>query len=304
MIEWSLASSLVPMSQSLMGRLYRHFGGGPASTEKRLLLIAGLAVASHLVVSGIRRLSEWIVIKIRTHRSPFGIGIRQPKVITVHRLIVSAIIFAVYFFALGLILQELGVNLAAYLASASVIGLAISFGSQSFVQDIVVGLTLIFSDAMDVGDLVEIAGAATVVGRVENIGLRFTELTNFFNQRVLIPNRTIANVSRFPNGAVDAFADVWLPPKADPAQVQGLIRGMAEGFRSQFDHIILDRPQISDPQIAPGGNWKFLRVHFRIWPGQGALIETAFRQQVVLAMKGLDPAYSDWQIPVTYRAGP
>jgi Ca2+/Na+ antiporter len=67
---------------------------------------------------------------------------------------VSAVIFSIYFFGFGLVLQELGVNLTAYLASATVIGLAISFGSKGLVQDIVIGLTLIFSDAMEVGDLV------------------------------------------------------------------------------------------------------------------------------------------------------
>ena len=103
---------------------------------------------------------------------------------------------------MGLVLQEFGVNLTAYLASASVVGLAISFGSQGLVQDIVIGLTLIFWDAMDVGDMVEITGTTNVIGRVEEIGLRFTKLINFYNQEVFVPNRTIANVSRFPHGGV------------------------------------------------------------------------------------------------------
>src|SRR5208337_2745651 len=113
---------------------------------------------------------------------------------------------AVYFIAIGFILQEFGVSLTAYLASASVVGLAISFGSQGLVQDVVIGLTLIFSDAMEAGDLVEISGATTVIGRVEEIGLRFTKLVNFYSQEIFIPNRTIANVSRFPHGGVYAYA--------------------------------------------------------------------------------------------------
>jgi hypothetical protein len=38
------------------------------------------------------------------------------------------------------------------------------------------------------------------------------------------------------------------------------------------------------------------------WPGQGSLIETTSRQRIVSAMKGFDPNYADWQVPVTYRA--
>ena len=57
-----------------------------------------------------------------------------------------------------------------------------------------------------------------------------------------------------------------------------------------------------DVKTAEGGGWDFIRVHFKIWPGQGNLIETTFRQQIVSAMKVLSPNYADWQVPVTYRA--
>jgi hypothetical protein len=50
------------------------------------------------------------------------------------------------------------------------------------------------------------------------------------------------------------------------------------------------------------GGWNYLRVRFKIWPGQGSLIETTFRAQVATAMKTLDANYTDAQIVVTYRA--
>lgn len=299
-----LAVTVAPtINDSVIGRLYRHFAGHAASTEKRVLILIGLTAGTHVVVTAIRRISEWIILKSHATKSPFGIVVRQPRVITVHRLIVSGIIFGVYFFALGLMLQELGVNLTAYLAGASVIGLAISFGSQSLVQDIVIGLTLIFSDAMNVGEMVEIAGTVTVIGTVERIGLRFTNLTNLYNQQVLIPNRTIANVSRFPHGGVDAYADVWVPSGADPAKVGHSVQVIAQGMWAQFGTIILGEPAASAVQSPAGGDWSYIRVHFKIWPGQGSLIETTFRQQVVRSLKAYDPGYADWQVPVTYRAG-
>jgi small conductance mechanosensitive channel len=296
------ASPWVQMNDSLVGRIYGHFTGRDSSTETRVLIIIALTVVSHGLVRSIRRISEWLAVKSHAPKSPLGLAARRPKVVTLHRLVVSAIIFAIYFLALGLILQECGVNLTAYLASASVLGLAISFGSQGLVQDIVSGLTLIFLDTMDVGDMVEIAGTAVVSGRVEEIGLRYTKLVNFYNQRVMIPNRTIANVSRFPYGGVDAFADVWIPAGADRQKAAQVIAGVAAGMRTEFGEIILSEPGIGKVETAPGGNWSFVRVHFRIWPGQGGLIETTFRQQAVRAMKVFDPDYADWQVPVTYRA--
>jgi len=289
-------------TNTVMSRLFAHFGGHDSSTATRLLLIVALAVCVHLAVKIIRHFSEWLIYKSYAKKNPLGFVTQQPKFITVARLIVSAIVFVIYFFAMGLILQELfDVNLTAYLASASIIGLAISFGSQGLVQDIVSGLTLIFCDAMDVGDLVEIAGTTIVSGRVEVIGLRFTRLINFYHQQVMIPNRTIANVSRFPPGGVAAFGDIHLPAAADPEKAFAIITGIAKGMQEQFGAIILSEPTIEKVDLSDGQG-SFLRVHFKIWPGQPGLIETTFRQRVVSAMKSFDPNYADWQMPVTYRA--
>ena len=295
-------SSLVQLDESVVGRFYGHFSGHNSSTATRLLLIVALAVAVHLLVRFIRHISEWIIHRIHGHKGPLHLVTQQPKFITLTRVIVNGIVFAVYFLALGLILQEFGVNLTAYLASASIIGLAISFGSQGLIQDIVIGLTLIFGDAMDVGDMVEIFASATIIGRVKEIGLRFTKITNVHNQEVFVPNRTIANVSRFSHGGVDTYADVWIPGGADQQKVARLIESVAQGMWAQFGAIILEEPCIGEVETPSNGSWSFLRVQFRIWPGQGNLIETTFRQQVVKIMKPFDPAYADWQVPVTYRA--
>jgi small conductance mechanosensitive channel len=273
--------------------------------EMRLLLIVGLVIFVQVAVKIIRHGSEWLILKRKSHQKkhPLLFRTRQPKFITISRLIASALIFVLYFFAFGLILQEFGVNLTAYLAGASIIGLAISFGSQGLVQDIVSGMTLIFCDAMDVGDLVEIASSNTIViGRVEEIGLRFTTLVNFLHQKVLIPNRNIGTVSRFPPGGVDAYGNVKIPAGVDPQKVVQIVGDEAKGMWEQFGAIILSEPMIGEVEKARGGGWSFFRVHFKILPGQGGLIEKTFRLRVVSAMKAFDPNYAEWQVPVTYRA--
>jgi len=287
---------------TIVGRIYSHFAHQEASTLTRILLIVAVAVIVHVLVKLTRHLSEWLINKGQAQKNPLGFVTQQPKFITLTRLIVSGVTFAIYFLALGLVLQEFGVNMKIYLGSATVIGLAISFGSQGLVQDMVIGLTLIFSDAMDIGDLVEITGAATVIGRVEEIGLRFTVLRNFYNQVVFIPNRTIANVSRFPAGGVYAYADIQIPGGVDRQQAVQAVANVARGMWRQFGAIILSEPVRGDVETAEGGGWSFVRVHFKIWPGQGSLIETTFRQQMVNAMKTFQPDYADWQVAVTYRA--
>ena len=303
MTDASSFSVLMVTSETVMGRLSHHIFGHESSAGTRILLVIGLAIVAHLVLEFIRYVSESVIRKIEAPKPNRNLFTHKPKFVTITRLIVSAVTFFVYFFGFGLILQELGVNLTAYLASATVIGLAISFGSQGLVQDIVIGLTLIFSDAMEVGDLVEVAGTITIViGRVEEIGLRFTKLINFYNQEVFVPNRTISNVSRFPLGGIYAYADMQIPLAAEEVKVVEAIKQIAAGMWGQFGAIILSEPVVGPVEKATGGSWNFLRVHFKIWPGQGSLIETTFRQQIICCMRTFSPTYADWQVPVTYRA--
>jgi small-conductance mechanosensitive channel len=271
----------------------------PEHVVNRVLAIIVLAVVVHFLVLGVRFMSDWLIRKSAAKKMPVGFVTQQPKFITVTGLIASALTFAVYFFAIGLVLHEYQVNLTTYLATASVIGLAVGFGSQGLVQDVVAGLTLILSDTLDVGDVIEVAGK---IGRVERVGLRFTQLNNFFNQQVYVPNRVIADISRFPGGEMSAFADVQIPSDTDSGRVRELVERIAKGMWSQFNAIILSEPQVSDIETVETSTWRFLRVHFKIWPGQGSLIETAFRQRVVEAMKAMQPNYADWMVTVTYRA--
>jgi small-conductance mechanosensitive channel len=295
-------SSLTETNATVMARFYHLFTSHESSTGTRLLLIVVLVVLLHVTVGVVRGVSEWLISKSHAQKSPLDFVTQQPKFITLIQLVSSAVTFVMYFIAIGLVLQELGVNLTGYLASASILALAVSFGSQGLVQDVVISLTLIFSDAMDAGDLVEIAGTVVVVGRVEEIGLRFTTIRNFYNQTVFIPNRTIANVSRFPGGGVFAYADVQVPAGADRDKVVQAVKNTANGMWAQFGAIVLSEPVIGPVETVPAGGWDFIRVHFKIWPGQGNLIETTFRQQIISAMKTFSPNYADWQVPVTYRA--
>jgi small conductance mechanosensitive channel len=265
-------------------------------------IILGLAFLVHLVVKIIHRASEWLIKKSHARKSPFGYVAGTPKFITVARLAVSAVTFAVYFITVGLVVIAVfhfnDTFLKTYLSSAAVVGLALSFGLQGLVQDVVTGVTLILSNAMDAGDIVDLSGT---VGRVEQIGLRFTKVINFYNQEIFVPNRNIANVARFPREGVYAYADIQFSRQADQEKVAQLVREVAIGVWAQFGAIILTEPEVGAIETAAPGGWNYLRVQFKVWPGQ-TLIETAFRPQMVSAMKSFDPNYADWMVPVTYRA--
>jgi small conductance mechanosensitive channel len=266
----------------------------------RILAIAVVAICAHFIVRALKRFTQLVLSpKVGGGLSAReGFTRRYPKLATLTTILVSALTFIIYFLAVGLILKEFNVSMTKYLASASVIGLAIGFGSQGLVQDVVIGLTLIFSDAISIGDLVEISGQ---VGKVERIGLRFTTVINLHRQSIFIPNRNIGIIGRFRNGHIRAYADIQLPDGTEEERIIEALKSMATGMYNQHRSIILSEPEMLGVSEAEADNWRYLRFKFRLWPDQRGIIETTFKQRVVAAMKKLDPDYADWMVTVTYR---
>jgi small-conductance mechanosensitive channel len=269
----------------------------------KIAIVVCLALIAHFIVKLFQFISDWLIRKSAAKKSPVGFVTRQPKFITLTGLITSAVTLMLYAIALGFILHYLGMNpgqlMATYLTTASVVGFAVGFGSQGLIQDVITGLTLIFTDTLEVGDMIEISG---YIGRVERVGLRFTELRNFFNQQVFLSNRNISNIARYPRGGLHTYVDVQIPAGADRAKIIEAISRVAKGMREQFQAIILQEPEFSDIQGAKPDTREFLRVQFNLWPGQGALIDTTFRQRLVGELKQIDANFGDWMVVVTYRA--
>jgi moderate conductance mechanosensitive channel len=263
----------------------------------RLAAILLLMVGAHLAVLALRRFGNWYLLRhAPSGEAPFR---RRSKVVGITTIVVSASTFVVYFAGIGWALSEMGVPLTAYFASASVIGLAVGFGSQGLVQDVVIGLTLIFSDVLNVGDVVDISGQT---GRVVSIGLRFTVMVNLLDQHVYVPNRNIVQINRYRRGHVRAYVDLQLPAGMDEARLRALVEPIAAGMHAQHRRLILAPPEVMRVRDADPGPWRFLRLKFRIWPGQGPLVENGFVRRALAALRQEEPDYADWMVTVSYRA--
>ncbi|WP_417483321.1 mechanosensitive ion channel family protein [Maricaulis sp.] len=268
------------------------FSDGLASAPMwvRLLAFALVAGLATLLVLAIRFVADHIIAS-RTER-------KYSKLRSVTSMAASATIFTVYFLTVGFVLREFGVSLTAYMASASVIGLAIGFGSQGVVQDVVNGVTFIFSDLLDVGDLVEIS---TQIGIVKNISMRFVELENPMGASVFIPNRTITNVINYPRGYIRCIVDVTLTGDAATRDVaEERATSLMHGFHEQFPGIFLSRPSNAGRVRLSSGR-EFVRIKFRIWPGRSQPIETIYREEVVANFLKTDPDYKSWMVAVSFE---
>jgi moderate conductance mechanosensitive channel len=119
-------------------------------------------------------------------------GMRAQQVRTLAAVINSVGVFVVMFVSTLMILGALGLNLGPLLASAGIVGLAIGFGAQTLVKDVINGFFILLENQYDVGDTVRIAG---VKGTVENMSLRHTTLRDEDGTIHIVPNSAILIVS-------------------------------------------------------------------------------------------------------------
>ncbi|ENQ3107866.1 small conductance mechanosensitive channel [Bacillus sp. 491mf] len=116
---------------------------------------------------------------------------------TLTKLCQNIIHYVVYFMVVMTILETVGIDIKALLAGVSVAGLAIGFGAQNLVKDIVTGFFIIFEDQFSVGDKVKIND---IDGIIEEVGLRTTQLVAEDGEIYFIANSSIIKVANYSLG--------------------------------------------------------------------------------------------------------
>ena len=139
---------------------------------------------------------------------------------TISRIINSSIVVFVSIIAFMLILGELGVNLAPILAGVGVLGLAISFGAQNLVKDIITGFFILLEDQYGIGDIIKIDSHA---GIVENMNLRTTILRDLEGNVHIIPNGEIKKVTVMTKLWSRALIDIKVFYKQDIQNIFSII---------------------------------------------------------------------------------
>jgi small conductance mechanosensitive channel len=163
--------------------------------------IAVILIAGKIVVTVSNRAFEHIMKGHERQRLP--IDIRRTK--TVGRLAQNLVSWTIRFFVIVLVLAQFGFNLAPILAGAGIIGLAVGFGAQSLVKDVMTGFFIVFENQFAVGDTIQ---TGAYKGTVEEIGIRTTRIRSHTGEMFIIPNGMITQVTNFSTHNSLAIADV------------------------------------------------------------------------------------------------
>lgn len=158
--------------------------------------------------------SAWIDEKLRVDSTRRATSSRTRTLLSLLRNAVTAVLFV---FGAVATLAELGVNVAPLLAGAGVIGLAIGFGAQKLVQDIINGVFIQLENAINEGDVVTVAG---MTGSVETLTIRSVGIRDVSGVFHLIPFSAVDTVSNFMRGFAYHVETVGVAYESDLASVR------------------------------------------------------------------------------------
>lgn len=188
--------------------------------------VASIKIISILLISYLTvRIGKKIIANVFAFRmrSPLNHSERRQK--TILKLLQSVLSYFVYFSAIMGILSSLHIQVAGLLAGAGIAGLAIGFGAQSLVKDIITGFFIIFEDQFGVGDYIKVNGAE---GTVIEIGLRTTKIKGSTGEQFIIPNGLITEVVNYSINNSKAMIDIQLAVDANIEKAEKVITAYLE----------------------------------------------------------------------------
>jgi small conductance mechanosensitive channel len=194
---------------------------------------------------------------------------------TLVSVVTSLLRWAVGFVTIVIILRELGVDVLPIIVSAGVLGLAVGFGAQSLIRDVITGFFILFEGLLHVGDVVQIGGTT---GIVESIGLRVTTVRTDDGALRVVPNGQITEFANYSAGGARAVVDV---PVSRDVPVDRALAALAEVGEAwaRESGAALDRPLVPGIMGFSGGD-VILRLTVRVTPEQRLLVEAELRRRI------------------------
>ena len=183
----------------------------------RVALILALA---WLVSRGLRSLIKRIET-IADDGDPNTVTELEKRAHTISRILRQASFILVWSVTIMLVLAELGVDLKPILAGAGILGLAIGFGAQTLVKDVITGFFILLENQIRVGDVVTAAG---MTGEVEAVNLRTTVLRDADGKTHIIPNSAITVVTNATRDFSRALLDVGVSYREDTDRAMMVMR--------------------------------------------------------------------------------
>lgn len=206
--------------------------GSTAQTVGRLLLVL---VAGYVGVRVLRTLIEHLehALVVAGERTGALPGVTRSRVTTLTSVLRTLAVVALWSVVIVICLSQLGYDVRPILAGAGIVGLAVGFGAQHLVRDVIAGFFLVLEDQVRVGDVAVVNGTG---GLVETVTFRTIVLRDLAGTVHIFPNgsvTTLANMTKDWSGYV---VDVEVGYREDPDRIVALMRRVFEELRQHPAH--------------------------------------------------------------------
>jgi len=216
---------------------YAWLTSGPGS-------VLGSAVA-HIIGIIVVSLLLWETVSsiIERYLGETDVQVTSARTRTLLNVARNALLVVITIVSSLMVLSELDVNIAPLLAGAGVIGLAVGFGAQRLVQDVITGVFILFQDLMSVGDVVKLGDTA---GLVESLSIRTVRLRDLSGTVHTIPFSAITTVSNLTEDFSYYVFDVGIAYREDVDAVIDLLRQIGSELREdkKIGPLLLDNIEI------------------------------------------------------------
>ncbi|MFD2672201.1 mechanosensitive ion channel family protein [Marinicrinis sediminis] len=196
-----------------------------------IVKIVVIFIAAKIVIKISKRMIQ-LMLEDR-EKKHFKLDARRSN--TIGKLVGNVITYTINFIAILLILSQLNFDLMPLLAGAGVLGLAIGFGAQNLVRDVITGFFIIFEDQFAVGDIIQ---TGQFKGTVEEIGLRITKIKNWTGEIHYIPNGSITEVTNFSINNSISVVDVSVAYEVDVDTAIEVIKATAMQVYENNDNMV------------------------------------------------------------------
>jgi moderate conductance mechanosensitive channel len=185
------------------------------------------------------KIGNRIIDKTVRNQKKFKFSLDDKKAKTIGAVLKSILRYTVYFLGIGFILTEVFGTISLTLASIG--GVAIGFGSQSIVKDVINGFFILFEDQFAVGDYINIDSKG---GIVESIELRVTKLRDFNGDLHIIPNGMITQVTNHSRGDMRFLIDIDIAYEEDVDRAIEILQNTCDEFKINNENVV-DGPKVA-----------------------------------------------------------
>lgn len=211
-------------------------------TGLRVLLILVIAwIGMKLLQNFLGRLERRLLRKSKEANEPASES--EKRIETIVRLLRQGVMLVLWLTALLIILKEVGVEIAPIIASAGIVGLAVGFGAQNLVRDIISGFFIILENQVRVGDVAIINGTG---GLVEKINFRTIVLRDLGGVVHVFPNGTVTTLSNLTNEWSAYILEIGVAYKEDTDKVVAAMEEVGRELLAdeEFGPLMLEEPEI------------------------------------------------------------